>query len=306
MAIKVATPNEFASQYIANGTVKIEGFDVETGWENGAAAYTSAFTSPIYDVTILPLSNFLVAMDKGLPLVGLPVWIDLFSPQMAVRVNKQAGISRPKDLEGKNVGVRGYGFNPAVWERGILKDLHGVDFTKIKWKAAEPNSMSHVEVRVHPAADIEKGSFDFTKDLDSGKLDAVFWDRGGPATTDKTANLYDDPLAETLRYFKQSGVFPLNSMLLAKRDVLDANPGLADAIVDAHNRALDVWYANLRDDDTYMGMPIRWLRDNGLFPFQHGLGANRKALETIIRYANEQGLIRGKPELESLFYEGAR
>ena len=24
-------------------------------------------------------------------------------------------------------------------------------------------------------------------------------------------------------------------------------------------------------------MPIRWLRDNGLFPFQHGLGANRKA-----------------------------
>ena len=128
MAITLAAPREFASGYIANGTVKVAGFDVELAWpESGGAAsvYASAFKEPVYDFVILPLSNFLVAMDRGLPLVGLPVFIDMFFPQLGIRVNKNAGIRTPKDLEGKRVGVRGFAFNPAVWVRGALADVHG-------------------------------------------------------------------------------------------------------------------------------------------------------------------------------------
>jgi 4,5-dihydroxyphthalate decarboxylase len=305
MAINIATPDEFAAHHIANGDVKIEGFDVTLGWENGAAAYASAFTELTYDVSILPLSNFLIAMDQGHPIVGLPVFIDLFFPQMAIRVNKGAGIASPKDLEGKKVGVRGFAFNPAVWVRGGLADIYGFDFTKVQWKVAEPNSMSHVDLPTAAGLSIEKGTFDFAADLESGKLDAVMWDRGGVATTEGTANIFADPLAEVQKYFAKSGVFPLNSMLIAKREVLDANPGLAQAIVDASDKAQAMFFDNLADDASYMGMPVKWLRENGMMPYRNGVANNRVALETIIRYAHEQGLISKRPAPEDLFFAGA-
>jgi 4,5-dihydroxyphthalate decarboxylase len=278
---------------------------VSLGWENGANAYASAFTTLAYDVSILPLSNFLIAMDQGLPVVGIPVFTDCFFPQMAIRVNKAAGINTPKDLEGKRIGVRGFAFNPAVWVRGGLADLYGFDFTKTDWKSAEPNSMSNVDIPTLPGVAIEKGAYDFVADLESGKLDAVMWDRGGVDVTANTANLFADPLAAVQAYFKQTSVFPLNTMLIAKREVLDANPGLGEAIVDASNKAQSLFLENLADDSSYMGMPVKWLRENGMMSLRNGISHNRIALETIIRYANEQGIISNAPVIEDLFFAGA-
>ena len=305
MPININTPDEFAGHYIVDGTVKIEGFDVQLGWATGPAAYASAFTELTYDVSILPLSNFLIAKDQGQPIIGIPVFLDFFFPQVAIRVNKAAGINTPKDLEGKKVGVRGFAFNPAVWVRGGLADIYGFDFTKVDWKVAEPNSMSQVDLPVPAGLSIEKGTYDFVDDLESGKLDAVFWDRGGVDATDNTANIFADPLAEVLTYFKKTGVFPLNTMLVAKRDVLDDNPGLAQSIVDASDKAMTLFFEKLADDASYMGMPVSWLRQNGLMPFKNGMANNRTALETIIRYAHEQGLISHRPTVEDLFFAGA-
>jgi 4,5-dihydroxyphthalate decarboxylase len=305
MAITLAAPDEFASHYIADGTVKVQGFDVQTGWENGAEVYRSAFKDPAYDIIILPLSNFLVAMDQGMPLIGIPVFIDLFFPQIAIRVNKNAGITSPRDLEGKRVGVRGFAFNPAVWVRGGLADVYGVDLKKIQWVTADPNSLTGVNVPIAPGFSVESGA-DLVGDLETGKLDAVLWDRGGPAPTANTASVFEDSLAEALKYYRQSGVFPLNSMLLAKRSTIDANPGLGQSVVDASDAGRELYYQNVRDDDNHMGLPITWLREHGLFPHRNGVANNRMALEAIIRYAHEQGIISRRPEPEELFFDGAK
>ena len=307
MAITVAAPREFASKYIADGTVTIQGFDVQTMWPEGSGAtvYTSAFRDPMYDVIVLPLSNFLIAMDKGLPLIGIPVFIDLFFPLLGIRVNKNAGISSPKDLEGKRVGVRGVAFNPAVWVRGALSDRYGVDAESITWTTMEPNSLSGVEVPLSPTYKVD-GVPDLAAALENGDIDAIFWDRGGPPVTENTRYLFDDPLSEALAYQKASGVFPLNSMLLAKRDVLDANPGLGQAIVDASGKARELYYRDVADDDNHMGLPIKWLRENGLFPHHNGVGSNRTAIETVVRYAHEQGIISRRMSPEELFFDGAK
>jgi len=305
MTNNIATPDEFAAHYIANGDVRIEDFDVSLGWANGAAAYASAFGNLAYDVSILPLSNFLIAMDKGYPLIGLPVFLDFFSPLMAIRVNKAAGITTATELEGKNVGVRGFAFNPAVWVRGALADMFGFDFRKVAWKVAEPNSMSHVNLGGQSDLNIEKGTFDFVADLESGKLDAVMWDRGGVDVTPNTANLFEDPLREVATYFRQTGIFPLNTMLVAKPQVLENNPGLAEAIIAASDRGLALFFENLAAGESYMGMPVEWLKNNGMLPYQNGLENNKHALETIVRYAHEQGLISTRPSIKGLFFEGA-
>ena len=303
MAITLAAPHEFAAQYIADGAIKVEGFDVETAWDGGVV-YPSAFRTPVYDVIILPMSNFLIAMDKGLPLVGLPVIIDSFFPQTAIRVNKNAGIKTAKDLEGKRVGVRGFAFSPAVWGRGAMTDVYGLDLTKINWVVAEPNSLSGVDVPFRADFNVEVGA-DLVADLESGKLDAVLWDRGGPKPTENTTFLFADPLGESLKYYEQSGVFPLNSMLVAKRETVDANPGFAQAVVDAYDQAWERYFSSVSDSVDFMGLPMKWLRDNKLAPIHNGVANNRKALDTIVRYAHEQGIISRQPALEELFFEGA-
>ena len=308
MPITLATPHEYAAAYLADGTVKVKGFDVETVWpESGGAApvYASVFKEPMYDIVILPLSNFLIAMDKGLPLVGLPVFIDIFFPQVGARVNKKAGIEGPMDIEGKRVGVRGFAFNPSVWLRGALSDMYGIALDKIQWVVAEPNSMSGVDVPRGPQFEVETTETPLDEALESGDLDAVFWDRGGPALTENTAYLFAEPFEEALKYHLLTGILPLNSLLLAKREVLDANPGLAQAVVDASNEARQLYYDNASDDDNHMGLPLKWLRVNGVFPHRNGVGENRISLEAIIRYAHDLGLISKRFALEELFFEGA-
>lgn len=48
-------------------------------------------------------------------------------------MNKRAGISSAKDLEGKRVGTLGYGQSAACWIRGILSEEYAVDLSKIHW-----------------------------------------------------------------------------------------------------------------------------------------------------------------------------
>ena len=308
MTITMAAPREFAAAYLNDGTVKVAGFEVTPAWpERGAAeVYASAFREPLYDFVVLPLSNFLIAIDKGLPLIGLPVFIDVFFPQLGARVNKMAGIESPKDLEGKRVGVRGFAFNPSVWLRGALADMYGVALEAIQWVAAEPNSLSGVDFPRDPRFEVETTDRPLDDLLDAGELDAVLWDRGGPALTDHTAYLFAKPLEEALKYHLLTGVLPLNSLLLAKKDVLDTNPGLGQAVVDASNEARELYYRNASDDDNHMGLPLKWLRGSGLFPHRNGLLENRTSLEAIVRYAHDQGFISRRYEVEELFFKGAK
>ncbi|MEE8519390.1 MAG: ABC transporter substrate-binding protein, partial [Dehalococcoidia bacterium] len=234
MAITLITDHEFAAQYIADGTVKVEGFDVEPTWpeKGGGSLYAGAFTGLGLDIISLPLTNFLIAKDQGRPITGLPVFPDVFFPHVGAQVNKNAGITSVKDLEGKRVGVRGWGFNPATWLRGALVDVYGLDLTKVSWVEAELNSMTSAEYPRPSRFNVATGG-DQTEELASGALDAVFYDRAGPAPSGNVKHLFDDPLGEALKYNKQTGILPVNIVLVAKDETLAANPGLAQAVVDA-------------------------------------------------------------------------
>ena len=178
---------------------------------------------------VVPITNYLIARDIGRPVMGIPVFPDVSFAHLGVQVNVNAGIREPKDLEGKRVGVRGWGFNPGTWIRGALTDVYGLDLTKVHWVEAEPNSLMSVDYPRDPRFSVSKGG-DQVAELESGELDAVLFDRAGPPLGANCARLFDDPLEAALAYHRHSGVFPVNVMLAAKQDVLDANPGLGQAV----------------------------------------------------------------------------
>ena len=307
MPITLMADHEYAAEYLANGAVKVRGFDVETVWPEGGppAVYSRLFSDPPYDVMVVPITNFLIAFDQGRPLTGIPVFPDVSFPHVGAQVNVNAGVASPKDLEGKRVGLRGWGFNPGTWLRGALADVYGVDLTAIHWVEAEPNSLMSADYPRDPRFTISKGG-NQQDELESGALDTVFFDRSGPPLGGSRARLFDDPLDAALTYRRASGVFPVNVMLAAKTDAIEANPGLADAVVEACGEARSLYDANASDADEHMGLPVGWLREHGLFPHRNGLESNRNALETIIRYAADLGLVSRRFAPEELFHPGAR
>ena len=159
MPITLMADREYAAEYLANGAVAVEGFDVEIVWPEGGppAVYPRLFSDPPYDVMVVPMTNFLIALDNGCPLTGIPVFPDVSFPHVGAQVNVNAGIASPSDLEGKRVGVRGWGFNPGTWLRGAVADVYGVDLTKIHWVEAEPNSLMSADYPRDPRFSISKG-----------------------------------------------------------------------------------------------------------------------------------------------------
>jgi 4,5-dihydroxyphthalate decarboxylase len=303
MAITLVADDEFAAAHLASGRVKIPGVEVvATG---SGPLYLKAITDPPYDVMVVPLVNFVIAKDLGRPVTGIPVYPDMFFPHLGARVADRAGISSPKDLEGKKVTTRGFGFNPAVWMRGALVHQYDVSIEKIEWVEEEPNSMSGVAFPRSRRFAISRGG-NAEDALGSGEADAAFYGRGGPAPFGGAGHLFADPLKEALAYREMTGVFPHNTVMIAKSEVMEANPSLGPTVVDACNEAWDIYCEEAADTDDHMGIPIKFLRANGMFPRRNDLAGSHGAVSTLIAYAYEQGLIKRLWTPEELFFEGAK
>lgn len=303
MAVTLVADDEFGSAYLRSGRVKIPGVEIVP--ENSGRLYLQALNAPPYDVMVVPLANLVIAKDLGRPLTGIPVFPDMFFPHTGPRVNKSAGIREPKDLEGKRVGVRGFGFNPSVWMRGALVHQYDVSVEKISWVEEEPNSMSGVEFLRSRRFTIEKGG-NAAEELEAGTLDAVFFGRGGPEPTENAERLFADPLAEARAYRELTGVFPPNTVMVIRDNVLAANPGLGQAIVEGNDEAWDLYCGEAADSDDHMGLPVKFLRENGMFPHRNGLEANYAGVDILTRYVFEQGLIKRPWRPEELFFAGAK
>ncbi|MCI0888579.1 MAG: hypothetical protein J4N28_03045, partial [Chloroflexi bacterium] len=114
--LKMAVGDRLETKFLLSGRVTIDGFDIDMVNPGPAPApiFHDMVTSLPYDVGELTIANFVIARDQGVPIIGLPVFPNLFFPLTGVTVNKRAGIGGPSGLAGKRVGVPlGFASNPA-------------------------------------------------------------------------------------------------------------------------------------------------------------------------------------------------
>src|SRR5579863_9985916 len=64
------------------------------------------------------------------PFVAIPVFPSRVFRHGMICVRRDAGIERPKDLEGRRVGVPHFPMTAAVWIRGLLQHEYGIDLSK--------------------------------------------------------------------------------------------------------------------------------------------------------------------------------
>ena len=304
---KIAVGDRLETKFLLSGRVSIDGFDVEMVNPGPAPApiFPDMVTTLPYDVGELTIVNFILARDQGVPIIGLPVFPNVFFPLTGVTVNRRSGIGAAADLAGKRVGVPlGFASNPAVWLRGIIEHHHGVSADSIIWVEGERDSLAGVPYP-RPARFKREQRTDLDELLAAGEIDALVVAGGNAALAEDVRLLVDDPYPALDAYVAASGAFPINTMLVMKEASDAANPGLAGAVVAASEEARAIYDAEEPDDAVHQGLRVGALRKAGHFPRSHGLETHGRSVEVLVGYLHEQGLVRKAWNLADLFVEGS-
>ena len=85
-----------------------------------------------WDVSEMSFGKFIgYASQGGSPFVGIPVFPSRVFRHSAFYVRADRGISKPKDLEGKRVGIPEWAQTAGIYARGFLSETADVDLRKI-------------------------------------------------------------------------------------------------------------------------------------------------------------------------------
>ncbi len=248
--------------------------------------------------------------------VALPVFPSRTFRHDVIAINKKSGIRKPKDLEGKRVGVALYTMTAALFIRGLLQHEYGVDLSKIKWVQGAINTAgSHGDPHVLPL--LKQPDLSYAgpgKSLDdmlvAGEIDCTMGTSvprsilKNPDIERLLPNYYQDEKA----YYAKTKIFPIMHLVAIRKDVYEKHPFVAtslyNAFVQAKNLALKKMFSTraLRYMMPFLPAQLDEIRDVfGDDPWPYGIEENRPTLEALVQYMHDQHFIAEKMRIEDLF-----
>ena len=303
MRLRTVTRTQGNNQALKDGSVKAQGFEFEF---EEVPVLIDAFRRMVrgleFDVSEMALTTYVCARAHGKRFTALPIFLVRAFHHGAIVVNRDAGIRRPKDLEGRRVGVnRGYTVTTGLWARSVLQHQYGVDLSKITWVLSGDE---HVAEYRPPAnvVPIEAGR----KMADMVKAGELAGAIGVEVDAPNVGPLIPDAAEAGFAALRDHGHYPINHLVVVKDDVLAAHPGIGPAIFAAFAESKRRYVERLRagaiDKPTAVDeMHRRVMAITGADPLPYGLLPNRRMLEEAMASAREQGIIERAPALEELF-----
>jgi 4,5-dihydroxyphthalate decarboxylase len=307
LKLKAVTRTQGNNRALKDGTVKPKTFALNfEEVEPIIAAFRRMVRGNEFDICEMAITTYICAKAHGKPMTAIPVFIVRAFHHGAILASAKAGISRPKDLEGKRVGVnRGYTVTTGVWARGVLQDEHGVDLSKITWVLSGDE---HVAEYRPPAnvVPIEPGK-KMEDMLVSGELAAAI---GVDVKSPDVKPLIPNALEAGLAALRQRGHYPINHTVVIKDELLAAHPDLAADVFDAFARAKRVYLERLKagqiEKPTAVDEMHRRVMEITGDPLPYGVDANRKVLEELIGHAVTQGIVAQRVAVDELFHPSTR
>ena len=252
-----------------------------------------------FDVAEMALSTYMCARAHGKPFTGIPVFLTRAFYHGGLVYNTRSGITSPKDLEGRKVGLRSYTLTPGVWTRGILQTEYGVDLEAVTWVLSGDE---HVAEFVAPPNVVSSPNNDLGEMLLSGEIDAAIG--AGPVDSPDVQPLFSEPDTADAAWHRKTGIYPISHMLVVKNAQLESNPGLERELFDVFKSAKTHYIERLRSGE-HLSQADRALLKMadvvGDDPIPYGFESSRKTLETFVRFNVEQGVIPEKVDPEELF-----
>ena len=321
LELSIALSDNPRTRPIIEGRVPVEGIRLVPTSVHPSEMFWRQLRYGDFDVSEMSMSTLTILTAQGnRDWVGLPVYTmrKFFHNEIVVR--RDSGITTPADLKGKRVGVPEYQQTAAIWSRGVLAHEFGVQPHDMAWFMERNDDRSHGHttgfspppgVSVTPIP----GNTNIGEMLLKGELDAVVHyiannnlvdrSRADVASDSRIRFLFEDREAESARYFKKTGIFPINHAMVMKRSVYERHPWIALNLYAAFANAMEqvrkdslAWMALYYE----MGLVDRDVRRTVTkTPMPYGLKAARPVLETVTRYVHEQGLCPRRVALEEIF-----
>ena len=307
---------------IFDGRVKPDGIDLVPSEVFASELFWRQLKFGDFDLAEMSMSTLMMAVGQSdTRWVGIPVFTTRKFFHAEILVRRSAGIERAADLKGKRVGVPEYQQTAALWTRGALEHEFGVRARDMEWWMERVPSHSHRgAVGFEPPAGVVIKQVPADKSLGSmmlsGEIDAtVHYIRRTNLVDRSTVDLanhaeirplFPDPLAEGVRYYKKTGLLPINHGMVIKRELAERHPWVVLNVLKAFNQANDIAERERLEH-------ARYHIDTGLIApdvlgvqlVKHGVRANRLVLETAAQYSQEQGLTPRRVRLEELFAASA-
>jgi 4,5-dihydroxyphthalate decarboxylase len=289
---------------LSDGTVQIEGFDLELvsgeadAWDQGFGALVGL-------------------MAEGAPYTCIPAFPNRKFRLSYIQVNSKAGINSPKDLEGKRVGIQQWNNTAGMWARGALQNYYKVDLSRIQWMAVNPNLPVKLPtgIKIPPLPTPGKGDQHLDHLLVEGEIDAVIGPNVLPSITKRdprTRRLFTDYESEERRYYQETGIFPISHVIAMRKEFVAEHPDAPVALLKAYRQARDVALDRIEGSDPVV-LTVPWVSAllaeqrqlMGEHYWPYNIEDNRRSLEAIGEFAFQQGLTPTKLDVMSFFHPQA-
>ena len=290
---------------LASGAVTIAGVDLtlhlsEPGsWPSRAGILRQTLQDPALAGGEASMGVHLKRIDQGdRSFVALPVFVLRNFTARDLYVGQGSPITTIAQLAGKRVGMYSWSASGSIWYRHFLA-WAGLDPMALQWCIGEIDagyaprpepSLPACAVRPPPGRSLAEM-------LVAGELDAIYSPSrpvqyhpiNGPIT-----RLLADYRPVELQYYKETGMFPPQHLIVLRRDVWEADRSLARRVTDAFVRCEAAYLASI-GGFPYASPWFEQERDDaaaamGDHAYAHGLEENRRTMEQFAGMAHRLGL----------------
>jgi len=305
---------------IMTGRVPIEGCEVNFFPLRPEELFPRVYQTQDFDVTELSASSHILTSLRGdASYLGIPAFVSRVFRHGDIYVRTDRGIRTPQDLRGRIVGVPEYQMTAALWIRGILSDEYGVKTSEIRWRNGglqRPGRTERTAISLPAAIELQSIPPDkaLSQMLADGEIDALITavkplciSRNAP----NVGRLFPDYRAVEEAYYRKTGMFPIMHLMGVRRALAEAHPWLPGSILKACLQARSLVLDEMKSTGMFYAM-LPWLPDDlaraeavmGPNMWPYGVTANRRELETMLRWSHEQGLAPRLGKVEELFAPG--
>lgn len=308
--LTLATGDYESIRALKEGTVRPDGIELTVLTDmTSDVRHWRMLRNREFDVAELSMSNYLMAKYTGLPFVAIPVFLHRRFRHGFIFLNVAKGITKPKDLIGRKVGLRNFQATANLWIRGILEHEFEVPHRSIDWFKQDDE-----EVDWTPPPDLKirrvPSGTNVEEMLAAGDLDALIHPELIQPILHKdqrVSRLFPNYRELEMDYYQRTGIFPIMHTTAIKQEIVDRYPWVPVNLMRAFEESKRAAYQRMENPRI---VPLAWFRYFweeqeellGSDPWIYGLGeANRKNLHVLMQYSQEQGLIGRQIPLEDLF-----
>jgi 4,5-dihydroxyphthalate decarboxylase len=303
---------------LATGMVKPDGIDLTLllgtsgSWGERATMLRRALNDAAVHGGEASMAGHLRRVEAGdRSHVALPVFPLRNFTARDIYVSKDGPVRKATDLIGKRLGMYDWVASGSIWYRHFLRFI-GVDPASVQWwigEVDEPKITNHTYTLPDGVHGTPSGQA-LSEMLIAGELDALlsppkprkYHPANGPIT-----RLFPDFRAIERDYFRQTGMFPPQHLIVLRREAWEANKWIARSLTDAFIRGNEMFDAAQR------GFPYvsPWLEAEleeteavmGTDFYAYGYEKNRDAIQVFADQAFDLGIVGRRISPEEYFSE---